>query len=245
MDNKTCLVITSVLLSFPISLTAQQRTPLHGLISASDSTKISGAKIINKTSKDSTISDNTGGFCIRAIIGDTLCISKQGYTSFKLSIANVKYLEAKLQRVVDLSEVTIRAKSVRQEQMEVIDQYRSKGIYYNGKPPLSAYLPLPGGTPLTVLHELFGGDTKREKRFIQNAEKERETIEINRRFNVPLVSKMTGLTGRKLNDFMDVYRPDYQKCKRWSDYEAITYIKKCYNSYQNGNTMSEYKSPFN
>lgn len=77
MDNKTCLVITSVLLSFPISLTAQQRTPLHGLISASDSTKISGVKIINNTSKDSTISDNTGGFSIRAIIGDTLCISKR------------------------------------------------------------------------------------------------------------------------------------------------------------------------
>lgn len=245
MGSKTCLVIISILLSFPISSVAQQKVLLHGLVSSRESLQISGAKIVNKTSTDRTISDNAGGFSIRAIIGDTLCISKQGYTLLKLAVVNNNILEAKLESVINLFEVTIRAKSLKQEQMEVIDQYRNKGIYYNGKPPLSAYLPLPGGTPLTVLHELLGVDTKREKRFIQNAEKERETIEIDRRFNAPLVSKITGLTGKKLNNFMDVYRPDYQKLKSWSDYEVIIYVKKCYNLYQNGNAMNEYKSPFN
>ncbi|WP_154402433.1 hypothetical protein [Mucilaginibacter endophyticus] len=245
MCNKTCLVIILVLLFFPISLTAQQRTLLHGRVSSTDSLQISGAKIINKTLTDSTISDIAGRFSIKAKMEDTLCIFKQGYTPFKLAIANDNYLEAKLQKVVDLFEVTVRAKSLRQEQMEVIDQYRSKGIYYNGKPPLAAYLPLPGGTPLTVLHELLGGDTKREKRFIQNAEKEREAIEIDRRFNAPLVSKITSLTGKKLNDFMDIYRPNYKKCKKWSDYDVIIYIKKCYNSYKNTIAKNEYTSPFN
>jgi len=56
--------------------------------------------------------------------------------------------------------------------------------------------------------------------------------EVSRKFTVAQVQQVTGLKDVKLKNFMDSYRPTYEECKNWNDYDAITYIKKSYDKFE-------------
>jgi hypothetical protein len=223
---------------------AQQRQLIDGSISAGDSLKnVSGARITNVTTQTITASNMLGNFTISAATGDSLLVSKDGYALLGLRITETSFLSLKLSKTTMLNNVTIIGLAKKQEQTEVVNEYRSKGIYYNGKPPLSAYLPV-GGQPLTVLHELFGTAVKREKRFMKFAANERRAIEIDRRFNPAIVSANTGLKGDTLSVFMDKYRPEYDALKKMSDYDLVLFIKKSFELFKKNENNGAVILPF-
>ena len=71
--------------------------------------------------------------------------------------------------------------------------YRSKGLYFDGRPPLWLFSPF-GGSPLTAFYELFSQDARNERHFIKFSKDEMEAIAVDRRYTKALVKQVTNLT---------------------------------------------------
>ena len=211
------------MISLPIGYAQAQQSFVQGLVmEKSFSSKISGVSVLNKRLGISTKSNELGLFRIEAIPGDTLNLSKSGYSDLIVPILELSDKVLILQAVIQLSEVRVEAQSKKQELDEVRAQYRKKGSYFAGKPPLLSYIFM----PLTALYELIGKTPGQARRFNAYYTKELQQSEIDRRFNTFAVGKITGLEGNDLQNFVQLYRPEYQEFVRWDEYALINYVKK-------------------
>lgn len=200
-----------------------QQNSVQGLImERSGASRIAGVYILNKKNGISTFSNELGLFRIAASVGDTLSISKSGYSDLILPLLELSDKVLMLQPIISLSEVKVLGQSKKQELDEVRDQYRKKGSYYAGKPPLLAYF----FRPLTALYELIGKTPAQARRFNAYYLKELQESEIDRRFSASAITNVTGLEGSDLKNFMILYRPDYQKLATFDEYAMINYMKK-------------------
>ncbi|MDO7744866.1 MAG: hypothetical protein MUP99_13880, partial [Pedobacter sp.] len=105
--------------------------------------------------------------------------------------------------------------------------FRNQGSFYAGKPPLLSYI----FTPLTAIYELFGRTPKNAKRFGKYYNTEMQQTTIDGFFNESLIQKNTELKGKELENYMLNYRPDYEKSKNWTEYDAVKYIRDTYKQY--------------
>ncbi|MGZ3871444.1 MAG: hypothetical protein ACXVJD_00930, partial [Mucilaginibacter sp.] len=126
-----------------------------------------------------------------------------------------------------LEQVTIKGQTTRQELNEAMNDYRRKGVYFDGKPPVLSYLV----SPLNGLYELFGKDPNRMRRFANYSKGELEYAELRKRYNVGVVMRVTGTTDTVAKKFMEYYAPSYEDLKGWNDYELIKHIKSAYEFY--------------
>ena len=220
------VVLNIFLLIFAITAikpVVAQQSSVQGLImERSGASRIAGVYILNKKTGISTFSNELGLFRIAASVGDTLSISKSGYSDLILPLLELSDKVLMLQPVISLSEVKVLGQSKKQELDEVRNQYRKKGSYYAGKPPLLAYF----FRPLTALYELIGKTPAQARRFNAYYTKELQESEIDRRFSAYAITKVTGLEGNDLKNFMILYRPDYQNVAKFDEYAMINYIKK-------------------
>ncbi len=176
------------------------------------------------------MSDELGWFTIKAIIGDTLLFSKMEYADQKIAITSATDIPVYMQPIIKLSEVTVQGQTKRQELNDVMNAYRSKGIYFDGKPPVTAFLPI-GGSPITGLYELFGKEPKRMRRFAAFAKDETEYAEVKKRYNLSFVKRVTNSSDTTAKKFMEYYTPSYEDIKQWNDYELIKHTRDEYTFY--------------
>ena len=127
-----------------------------------------------------------------------------------------------LAKTIQLEEVNITAQTKKQELDEIKNQYRKKGSYYGGKPPLLSYI----FTPITALYELLGKTPGQARRFNRYYYMELEQSEIDRRFNFYTIKPLTNYQGKDLQNFLDIYRPRYEQLSKWNDYDLLNYIKQ-------------------
>lgn len=232
-------VFCLTMIGLPVGFAQAQQSSVQGLVmEKSFSSKISGVSILNKRLGVSTKSNELGLFRIEASPGDTLSLSKPGYADLIVPILELSDKVLILQAVIQLSEVRIEAQSKKQELDEVRAQYRKKGSYYAGKPPFLAYF----FRPLTALYELIGKTPGQARRFNAYYTRELQESEIDRRFNSFAISKVTGLAGNDLTNFMQLYRPEYQSFAAWDEYALIKYIKKSLLIFNNAGRPKAIKS---
>ena len=105
--------------------------------------------------------------------------------------------------------------------------FKSKGSFYAGKPPLLSYI----FSPLTALYELFGRTPKNARRFNNMYVTEMQLSHVDQFFNKSIIKDNTGLEGKELENFMINYRPDYIKSKNWTEYDGIKWINDSYKKY--------------
>lgn len=216
------LCISFQILLFSAYRVNAQESSVRGLvIENKGASKISGVTILNIQTDTRTQTNELGLFSIQASKGDTLRVSKEGYTEQTVILYNLSDLIIRLQPVIRLEEVRIEAQTKKQELQEVRDQYRKKGSYFAGKPPLLSYIFM----PLTAIYELIGKTPAQARRFNSFYNRELQQTEIDRRFNTVFVERISGLTAEDLKNFMILYRPDYQQFQYWDEYALIRYIK--------------------
>ncbi|GAB2694841.1 hypothetical protein GCM10027037_17980 [Mucilaginibacter koreensis] len=225
-----CLLFIAVLSVFsPFFANAQTLPVIKGLIVRSSTyDRLAEVKVTNLRTQIIKVSDEQGIFTIPANIGDTLEFSKTEYAVMKQVITSTNDIIVSMQRAVTLNTVVVKGYSTKTEQQATMDAYRSKGVYYNGKPPVLSYL----ASPVNGLYELFGKEPKRARRFNAYIKAENEGIQINKRFTKSLIKQVTGLPDEEIPAFMDAYRPQYEEAAKWSDYELMNYIKKSYAAYE-------------
>lgn len=195
------------------------------------SERLTGVAVTNLKTKAFSVSNGLGGFAVYATIGDTLAFTKKGFTPQKQK-ASAYGMVVYMQPEVQLNEVRIVGQTRKREMSDVMNTYRSKGLYFDGKPPLATFLPV-GGSPLTGFYELFGKDANNLKRFARYQKKEIEATEVDKRYNKPFVMRITGETdSAKVQKFMNFYRPTYEDLKTWGDYDLIQHTKTQWEYFQ-------------
>jgi len=210
-------------------LYAQQEFQLNGVVMETGSTnRVALAEITNKRNGFSVGSNDMGLFQIKALVGDTLQVIKNGFSDKELVVLSDRDMIVYLNMATTtLNQVDIRGKTKKTELDELRRDYRDKGSFYAGKPPLLSYI----FSPITALYELFGSTPKKARRFGKYYNTELQQTQIDGFFNEPLIQKNTDLTGKELENFMLNYRPDYEKSKNWTEYDAVKYIKDSYKQY--------------
>jgi len=199
-----------------------QQNVVQGLVmEKSGVSRIASVSVVNLKTGARVLSNELGLFQIAATSGDTLLLSKSGYTDILKPLLSMTDLVLQMQKVIELEEVKITGQSKKEELDEFKDQYRKKGSFYGGKPPLLAYV----FQPVTALYELLGKTPNQARRFNLFYLKELEQTEIDRRFNAVAVGRITGLSDEDLKNFMVIYRPGYESLSRMDEYALINYVK--------------------
>jgi hypothetical protein len=212
----------------PARLLAQNQILVEGVVfERGSSSRIASAQIINRQTGYGVTTSTLGLFQIRASIGDTLLVVKPGYSDAEVVIKDEKDVLIHLAGSTALREVVIRGQSKKQELDAIKKDFKNKGSFYQGKPPVLSFI----FTPLTALYELFGRTPKNARRFGQYYTNELQQTHIDGLFNEALVTKTVGLDGDSLENFMINYRPHYEKAKNWAQYDAIKYIRDSYKKY--------------
>jgi hypothetical protein len=203
---------------------AQQEFQLKGVVMENGSNnRIALSEITNKRNKFVVGSNDLGIFQIRAAIGDTLLVVKRDFGDREIVVVSQQDVLVRLNRTT-LNTVNIYGQTRKEEMNEIKQEFRNKGSFYAGKPPLLSYV----FTPLTALYELFGKTPKNAKRFNRYYNNEMQQSQIDGFFNEELIKKNTPLEGKDLENFMLNYRPDYEKAKNWTTYDAIKHIRDSY-----------------
>jgi hypothetical protein len=190
--------------------------------------KIAGANITNLKTNVTTSSNLYGEFNAKVSVGDTLLIVKEGYTPFKQAISNFSTLYISLLPSIALNEVQVKGQTKKQELSGFMNDYRSKGIYYDGKPSILNYIT----NPITALYEAFGKGPSQARNFAKFAKTEQEATDVDKKYTPEIVSRTTGMQGDSVRMFMLSYRPSHDDIAKWGDYEIILYIKKSYASFK-------------
>jgi len=215
-------------MGFSFMAEAQETFVVKGVISRNISVeRLAQVLITNLRTKEIIMSDDLGWFSIKAAIGDTLLFNKLKYTDQRVVITVKGDIPVYMQPEIVLDQVTIQGQTKKQELKDVMADYRKQGIYYNGKPPITSFLT----SPLTGLYELFGKGPGQARRFAAFSKGELEYAEIRRRYNLPMVMRVTGADSTKAKGFMEYYTPSFEDLKQWNDYELIKQVKKSYEYY--------------
>lgn len=212
-----------------LSAKAQQEFTVNGvLFEKGTKIRVALGVIYNKRNKYSVGSNDMGLFNIKAAVGDTLIITKRGFSDVAVAVGLTKDMVVYLTRnTMQLDEIVVYGQTKKQTMEDIKRDFKNKGSFYAGKPPFLAFL----FTPLTAIYEMIGRTPKNARRFNNYYINELQQTHVDEFFNKAVVSKNTGLTGKTLEDFMMNYRPDYQKAKNWNQYDGIKYINEAYKKY--------------
>src|ERR1700761_862893 len=226
--RKFIFIIMACCLGLCVCVQAQQVYTIKGVISKKLSTeRVAKVLIKNLRTNDIIVSDELGWFRVQAAVGDTLLFTKYDFTDQKIAITSPNDLPVYMQPVIKLDEVKVQGQSKKQEVSEVMKEYRSQGTFYDGKPPILSFLT----SPITGFYELFGSTPGRARRFAAYSKSEIEYAEIQRRYNPPMVKRVTNAPDSTVKKFMKYYTPSYQDIKSWNDYELIKHIRTSYQYY--------------
>lgn len=208
---------------------AQQEFMQNGaLLENGSKIRIALAEITNLRNGYSVGSNDMGLFSIKSAIGDTLVITKRGFNDIRVVVSSTKDILLQMNRGgTMLSEVVINGQGKKQAMDDIKRDFKNKGSFYGGKPPLLSYVL----SPLTAIYELFGRTPKNARRFNKMYVSELQDSHVDQLFNKVTINKETGLTGKELEDFMVNYRPDYEKAKNWTYYDSTKWIKDSFKKY--------------
>ena len=217
---------------------AQSASVVQGAVFCkSTNIRLAGVSVLNKKTNNTVRTNNLGLFSIVASTGDTLVFSVLGYLKKQIVLSGLQDQIVYLQQSNELEEVSIRARTIKADLMEVEKSFRSKGIYYKGKPPLKLLSPL-GGSPLTFFHELLSKDGKRARRWSRYADQQLEYYTIAARFSDNAIKKVVPILEEELPDFKEAYWPRLENINAWNDFELYAYIKESYNKFKESSERS-------
>jgi hypothetical protein len=226
------IIVATALL--PTTAFTQMLQQINGItFNQKTSDRLAMVTVSNLKHQATATSNDLGMFTIKAAPGDTLLFIKSGFTERKILVTVSTDVVAYLLPAQLLQEVIVRGKTKQQEQKEVLDAYRSKGIYYNGKPPALSFL----SSPVTGIYELFGKEPGRARHFAAQMKRENQQTEINKRYTFELVKRVTQLPDDEVQQFRLTYNPPYPEVLKWNDYEVIQFINRSLISYNSAKIL--------
>ena len=202
---------------------------MAGIVFDTDSKdRLSRVNVTNLNTGASTYNNINGVFTIDAKPGDRIVFSQVEHFADTITVKDYIPLAIYLRRIaIQLKQVNI-FDSLPDPQKRFAANRRDFAKIYGGLANKDMFSLTPGiGVGLSI--DAIWNSLSRSGK---NATHLRETIErdyrddvVDYRFNKGLVSRVTGLKGLELTDFMSKYRPGYFFLANASEYELINTIK--------------------
>jgi hypothetical protein len=224
---KSCFLILIGIFGISFQVNAQEFMLNGAVFENGTKIRIALSEVTNKRNGYSVGTNDMGIFSVKAIVGDTILIAKRGFSDREIVVVSTQSIIVNLNRANTLDEVVINGMAKKQTMEAIKNDFRSKGSFYAGKPPLLSYI----FTPLTALYETFGRTPRNARRFERYYQTEMRETRVDQFFNRTLITKETGLEGKELDNFMINYRPDYEQAKNWNIYDATKWIKDSFKKY--------------
>lgn len=234
---KNIIYIICLLLLSAGGLFAQDK-PFQGIVFDMDSKqRLTRVYIFNTRTGEGFYNTTKGEFKTTARTGDVLVAALQGYGVDTISIKSESTLLFYLRRnSIQLQEVVVRdslktpAERLKQDQEEYNTIYTKgavKDVFTTGGSNGG------GGAGLSInaLYNLLSKEGKNARMLQKIIERDYRDAMIEYRFTKNLINNVTGLSGKKLIDFKQQYKPGYYFILEANDYELIQYIQKAYQSY--------------
>ena len=196
--------------------------------------RISRVYIYNTRSQKGIYNNSKGEFTTQVAQGDVLLAAIQGYgvdtIKIKSQAAIIFYLKP---NGILLREVTIKDTLKNPKDKYAQAQKDYKDIYRKGDSKDLLNIG-PGGVGLGIdaIWSLLSKQGKNARYLQKILERDYNESIINYRYTKPLVARVTGLSGERLQDFMEQYRPSYYFVLQANDYSFIEFIKTCYIRYE-------------
>lgn len=226
--------MVAIAIPMMLFLASRAQTPkeLHGMVlQQGTGTRVINAALHLKNTVYTFKTNTLGEFTILVSLGDTLEISHEGHIAREFVVKDFSDVSLFLQVVNVLPLVVIRGSTIQQELKANDDIFRTKGIYYKGKPPLGLLSPM-GGSPLTYLYERFSKDGKRARQFSRFVTTTTEYYDVSSRFNNSTIKRVVEINEADLPAFKSAYWPDAEQLKGWSDFDLYSYIKKSFEDFE-------------
>lgn len=214
-------LIFLILINF--SLKAQDFIVKGVVLEKGSNIRVALSEITNLRTKIGVGSNDLGFFQLKALVGDTLLITKRNLTDQRIVVRGTQDILIYLVRESTmLNEVTIVGNTKKQDLADIKKEFQNKGVYKGGKTPLLSVL----SNPLNALYNLFGKDPKNARRFGRYADNEIKQSQIDVYFNQSIIKNNTELRGDTLERYMLNFRPEFDKAQYWNSYDYIKYIKE-------------------
>jgi len=215
-----------------------QDKPLQGIVFDKDSKqRLTRVYIFNTRTGEGFYNTTKGEFKTLARTGDVLVAALQGYGVDTISIKSESTLLFYLRRnSIQLQEVVVRdslktpSEALKQAQEEYNTIY-SKGAVKDVFTTGGSNGGGGAGLSINALYNLLSKEGKNARMLQKIIERDYRDAMIEYRFTKNLVNNITGLSGTKLTDFKQQYKPGYYFILKANDYELIQYIQQSYQSY--------------
>jgi len=195
--------------------------------------RIAEVYVYNTGNDAGTYNNLRGEFEILAGPGDVLIAATKGYHPDTVVVGNKDIVLFNMERSsIWIDEVSVIARRSPEEQL--LENKREFGTAYSKGNAGSIFSVGPTGSGLSIdaLYTLISREGKNARRLQEIIERDYRESVIDYRFTPELVSRITGLTGQKLTDFMRVYRPTYYFVLSANDYNLAFYIRASYARYK-------------
>ncbi len=215
-----------------------QDRPVQGIVFDKDSKqRLTRVYIFNTRTGEGFYNNTKGELKTNAQTGDVLVAALQGYGVDTISVKSESTILFYLRRnSIQLQEVVVRdsvktpADQLKQSQEEYNTIYTKgavKDIFQVG----GANGGGGAGLSINALYSLLSKEGKNARMLQKIIERDYRDAMIEYRYTKTLVNNVTGLSGARLIDFKQQYKPGYYFILEANDYQLIQYIQKSYQSY--------------
>lgn len=215
----------SLLLCFITGLAIAQ--PMNGqVVDLADKTPISGVIVANITSNSTASSSPDGKFTVVVDKGQLIELKKQGYKTmrFRVPEGNLPpYFMLGLEKQKpEAPQGNIPPANYTEDSIRYYSLYKHE-------------LEFPRLTGMQAVAHPFSALSKRNRQiwaFQEEFDWFQKEKYINYTFNETLVTNLTGLKGDSLQNYMHIFRPDYEQLRSMSEYNFYTYIRLTADQYR-------------
>lgn len=223
MNTKILLFL--ILLSIFSNLKLQAQQTFQGVVMQQNTKlRIDSVQIYNRSTRTKVMSNSLGLFYITVKQEDTLELSKRDYELKDIVFTDSLSKILSLKPITSLKEVVIYGSSVKKDLLETQRIFRSKGVFYTGRPHYY-YLLL---KPMTFIYENFKGEVISARKFKKFAKAESANYDISARFNEPIIKRYVPIGNDEMIHFKSKYRPTAEQVRTYTEYEMVAYIRKSY-----------------
>lgn len=232
------IIFIFLLLLLPVCSLLAQDKPIQGIVFDMESKqRLTRVYIFNTRTGEGFYNTTKGEFKTNAREGDILVAALQGYGVDTVSIRTVSTVLFYLKRnSIQLQEVVVRDSLGTPEERLQNTKEEYNAAYIKGA--VGNLLTTGGsnggggaGLSINALYSLLSREGRNARQLQKIIERDYRDAMIEYRFTRTLINRVIGISGSKLLDFKQQYKPGYYFIIQANDYELIEYIKKSYASY--------------
>lgn len=213
---------------------AQQK--VEGIVFDGESKERIALVTVRNTSTGESVYNNLKAeFSIKATTGNTLIFKKDGYFADTITVQDNRTLAVYLKRAgIQLKQVDVTAKAFTPEKkLEATKRDYTRLYGSAANPDALAISPYGGvGIGIDALYNAFSRSGRNAERLKEIIERDYREDVIDYRYNRTLVGSITGLSGDKLTDFMQKFRPSYYFVTTASEYEFTRRVRTDFRRYK-------------